>query len=58
LVPIHSPSSVSAMTYQSGTFYFAERGTSHIAATLSYPALTKNSERLEYPTISIVRIPA
>jgi hypothetical protein len=30
---IHSPSSASAMHYQSGTFYFAERGTSHIAVT-------------------------
>ena len=30
---IHSPSLHSAMRYQSGTFYFAERGTSHVAAT-------------------------
>lgn len=30
---IHSPSSRSAMSHKSGTFYFAERGTSHFAAT-------------------------
>src|SRR5215469_18113340 len=38
---IHSPSPVSAMTYQSGTFYFAERGTSHIAATVGNFQLTR-----------------
>ena len=36
---IHSPSCASAMPYQSGTFYFAQRGTSHIAATPSIQAL-------------------
>ena len=33
---IHSPSSVSAMTYQGGTFYVAERGTSHIGDTSKF----------------------
>src|ERR1700730_15963141 len=37
---IHSSSGCSAMPYQSGTFYLAPRGTSHVAATPPPPPLT------------------
>ena len=37
---IHSPSSRSAMLHRSGTFYFAQRGTSHVATTKGDEFLT------------------
>jgi hypothetical protein len=40
---IHSPSRDSAMTYKSGTFYCAQRGTSHVAATPDSPVLTSET---------------
>ena len=39
---IHSPSPDSAMRHQSESFYFAQRGTSHVAATQDLCILTAN----------------
>jgi hypothetical protein len=44
---IHSPSLHSTMRYQSGTFYFAERGTSHVAATSNPFTLDNGRKRAE-----------
>jgi hypothetical protein len=42
LADIHSSSLRSAMAHQSGTFSFAERGTSHFAATPANLRLTSS----------------
>ncbi len=49
LLDIHSSSCRSAMPYQSGTFYLAPRGTSHVAATRWNSALPR---QLPYDIIS------
>ena len=45
---IHSPSFHSAMRYQSGTLYFAERGTSHLLRhqTLSHLTMGASEQKL------------
>ena len=48
---IHSPSLHSAMRYQSGTFYFAERGTSHVAATSNPFTSNPFNQTLSYLTM-------
>jgi hypothetical protein len=47
---IHILSLHSAMRYQSGTFYFAERGTSHVAATSNPFAVLKLFDNIPWKT--------